>query len=118
MSSSPLALVACTGRLYWPLVLAMRHRARVVRTGWRTLARDVAGQQVERQRPRARHGHGVLSCSGISIAIVPSAGCDSLVAYFSQVGLIWPQVGLIWERAAVPGAPGPYGSVDGVAGSA
>ncbi len=64
------------------------------------------------------HGHGVLSCSGISIAIVLSAGCDSFVAYFSQVGLIWPQVGLIWERAAVPGATGPYRSVDGVAGSA
>ncbi len=65
------------------------------------------------QASRPSHGgHGVLSCSGISITIVLPAGCNSLVAYFppvgSPVGLIWPPVGLILKRAAVPGAAPPF----------
>ena len=73
----------------------------------RGLAREPAGQ-----RGRATGGLGVLSCSGISITIVPPAGCNSLVAYYPPVGppvgLIWPPVGLILKRAAVPGAAPPF----------
>ena len=88
--------------------MAMSYRVTAVRPG--------CGEDWPESPPASeaepRGGLGVLSCSGISITIVPPAGCNSLVAYYPPVGppvgLIWPPVGLILKRAAVPGAAPPF----------